>query len=236
MDTHQLLELLDIGPVIAAVKDPDGLAQALDSDVSVLFLLYGDILTIRDTVARVREAGKRVFVHLDLIEGLSPREISADFIARSTAADGVISTKPALTRRARELGLVAIQRIFLLDSVALKNVERHFSQESADLVEVLPGLMPKIIRQLCRTTGRPIIAGGLITDKEDVTGALGAGAVAVLSGPGGDGGAQRRGPPFGDRRHRSLPHGERLAGRDQPGGSGGPVRGQRRRAGRPGRP
>ena len=54
MDTHQLLELLDIGPVIAAVKDPDGLAQVLDSDVSVLFLLYGDILTIRDTVATPR--------------------------------------------------------------------------------------------------------------------------------------------------------------------------------------
>ena len=181
MDTPQLLELLADGPVIAAVKDDSGLDRALDSDVSVLFLLYGDILTIRDTVARVREAGKRVFVHLDLIEGLSTREISADFIARSTAADGVISTRPALTRRARELGLVAIQRIFLLDSMALKNVERHFSQESADLVEVLPGLMPKIIRQLCRTTGRPIIAGGLLTDKEDVTGALGAGAVAVSS-------------------------------------------------------
>lgn len=181
MDTHQLLELLADGPVIAAVKDQDGLAQALNSEVSVLFLLYGDILTVRDTAARVREAGKRIFVHLDLIEGLSAREISADFIAKTTAADGVISTKPALTRRARELGLVAIQRLFLLDSMALKNVERHFSTESADLVEVLPGLMPKIIRRLCQSTGRPIIAGGLISDKEDVTGALGAGAVAVSS-------------------------------------------------------
>ena len=147
-ETPQLLELLAAGPVIAAVKDEEGLAQALESDVSVLVLLYGDILTIRDTAARVREAGKRVFVHLDLIDGLAAREISADFVARSTSADGVISTKAALTRRARELGLVAIQRIFLLDSMALKNVERHFSRESADLVEVLPGLMPKIIRRL----------------------------------------------------------------------------------------
>ena len=181
METPQLLELLAAGPVIAAVKDEEGLAQALESDVSVLFLLYGDILTIRDTAERVREAGKRVFVHLDLIDGLAAREISADFVARSTSADGVISTKAALTRRARELGLVAIQRIFLLDSMALKNVERHFSRESADLVEVLPGLMPKIIRRLCGTTGRPTIASGLHTDKEDVTGALGAGAVAVSS-------------------------------------------------------
>ena len=140
METPQLLELLAAGPVIAAVKDEEGLAQALESDVSVLFLLYGDILTIRDTAERVREAGKRVFVHLDLIDGLAAREISADFVARSTSADGVISTKAALTRRARELGLVAIQRIFLLDSMALKNVERHFSRESADLVEVLPAV------------------------------------------------------------------------------------------------
>ena len=65
--------------------------------------------------------------------------------------------------------------------MALKNVDRHFSQESADLVEVLPGLMPKIIRRLCQSTGKPIIAGGLISDKEDVTGALSAGAVAVSS-------------------------------------------------------
>lgn len=144
MDTPQLLELLADGPVIAAVKDDSGLDRALDSDVSVLFLLYGDILTIRDTVARVREAGKRVFVHLDLIEGLSTREISADFIARSTAADGVISTRPALTRRARELGLVAHPADL---PAGLHGTEKCGTAllpgECPTLVEVLPGLSPR---------------------------------------------------------------------------------------------
>ena len=65
--------------------------------------------------------------------------------------------------------------------MALRNVERHFSPAAADLIEVLPGLMPKIIRKICATTGKPVIAGGLISDKEDVTGALGAGAIAVSS-------------------------------------------------------
>ena len=181
MNCETLLELLADGPVIAAVKDESGLETALASDVPVLFLLFGDILTIGSYAARVRDAGKAVFVHLDLIDGLSSREIAADFIARHTQAHGVISTKPALTRRARELGFVAIQRIFLLDSMALRNVERHFSRDAADLVEVLPGLMPKMIRRLAESTGKPIIAGGLISDKEDVTGALGAGAVAVSS-------------------------------------------------------
>ena len=178
MNCTSLLELLADGPVIAAVKDDAGLEAALESDVSVLFLLYGDILTIGEKVARIHCADKKAFVHLDLIDGLSAREISADFIARHTAADGVISTKVALTKRARELGLVAIQRFFLLDSKAMSSMEQ-FSPGAADVVEVLPGLMPKAIHRVAQSIRRPVIAGGLIQDKEDVITALSAGAVAV---------------------------------------------------------
>ena len=179
MEGRQLLRLLADGPVIAAVKDAAGLAAALRSDVTVVFLLGFDMLTVSDMVAKAQQAGKRVFVHVDLVEGLASREIAVDFIARNTAADGIISTKDSLIRRGRELGLVTIRRVFLLDSMALANIERHVSQDSSDLIEVLPGLMPKIIRQLTSVVKKPIIAGGLICDKEDVTGALGAGAIAV---------------------------------------------------------
>ena len=158
--------------------DDEAMAAALESDVSVIFLLSGDILTVADAAARVRKAGKRAFVHLDLVDGLAAREVSVDFIARQTAADGIISTKAALTRRGRELGLVSIQRFFLLDSMALDNIQRQRAQD-CDLIEVLPGLMPKIIRRVAQSTGKPVIAGGLISDKEDVTNALSAGAVAV---------------------------------------------------------
>lgn len=71
MERNQLLNLLAAGPVIAAVKGGDGLEAALDSDVPVIFLLSGDILSVADAAARVRKAGKRVFVHLDLIDGLA---------------------------------------------------------------------------------------------------------------------------------------------------------------------
>lgn len=179
MDRNLLLRLLGEGPVIAAVKDALGLEAALESDVSVVFLLASDLFTVGDMTARVHKAGKRVFVHLDLVEGLATRDIAADFIARNTAADGVISTRDSLTRRARELGLLAIRRVFLLDSMALTNVERYLAQDSADLIEMLPGLMPKIIRRLTTVVNKPIIAGGLISDKEDVTAALSAGAIAV---------------------------------------------------------
>ena len=181
MNRTQLLDLLADGPVIAAVKDEEGLAAALESDVAVIFLLYGDVLTIGEMVSRVRGAGKKAFVHLDLVDGLASREIAADFIARNTVADGVLSTKAGLCRRAKELGLIAIHRFFLLDSMAMKNIEHPPAYDPSDLIEVLPGLMPKIICRVIGITGKPVIAGGLISDKEDVTGALGAGAMAVSS-------------------------------------------------------
>ena len=176
MDSRHLLELLADNPVIAAVKDDQGLESALAGSVDVIFLLYGNILNLSELVDRVRAAGKAAFVHLDLADGLTNREIAADFVARRTAAAGIISTRSPLVKRGRELGLVAVQRFFLLDSMALENIEKDLARDASDLID---GLMPKMIRRLVQDTGKPVIAGGLISDKEDVTGALGAGAVAV---------------------------------------------------------
>lgn len=181
MERNRLLELLADSPVVASVKDEEGFAAALVSSAAVLFLLFGDILTVGDLTYRAHAAGKSVFVHLDLVEGLAPREAAVDFIAKSTAADGILSTKPQLVRRAKALGLTAIQRFFLLDSMAFKNIEKHLGQDDPDLIEVLPGAMPKVVRRLTEHTRRPVIAGGLIADKEDVMAALSAGAVAVSS-------------------------------------------------------
>ena len=77
MDAPALFDLLADGPVIAAVKDGDGLSAALESSVPVIFLLYGDILTVGEAAARCHAAGKAVFVHLDLVEGLAQKEIAA---------------------------------------------------------------------------------------------------------------------------------------------------------------
>ena len=48
-----------------------------------------------------------------------------------------------------------------------------------DFIEILPGVMPKIIARICRETQIPVIAGGLISDKEDILAALSAGARAI---------------------------------------------------------
>ena len=167
-------------PVIAAVKDLEQLEDCLTQDnIQVVFLLFGDVCSIGEVAARAKDAGKIVLVHVDLISGLSSsQEIAVDFLRRNTRVDGIITTKPNFVRRARELKMFTVLRLFVIDSMALAAIDK-LEAVRPDFIEVLPGVMPKAIRRIAQTTRIPLLAGGLIKDKEDVMAALGAGAMAV---------------------------------------------------------
>ena len=176
---QQLYDALSDNPIIMAIKDESGLQACLNvQDANVVFVLYGEVATIADITDRLKAAGKQVMVHMDLVAGLSAREEAVDFIAKYTKADGIISTRLEQIKRGKQLDLSTIFRIFVIDSKAIANLNRHIG-DYADIVEILPGLMPKIIRRMRKQLNVPVIAGGLIADKEDVIQALDAGAVAI---------------------------------------------------------
>ena len=164
---QEFYDAVEANPVIAAVKHDDGLQAAVEmEEIQVIFVLYGDICTIPEIVDRIKDSGKKALVHIDLIAGLSTKEISVEFIRRQTKA----------------LGLFTVLRFFVIDSLALKNIENLESQRGMsrpDFIEVLPGVMPKVLRKIAKVSRIPMIAGGLVTDREDVIQALSAGAVAV---------------------------------------------------------
>lgn len=166
-------------PIIAAIRDDEGLANCLKTDCQNIFILYGTVMNISDIVEQITAAGKYAFVHMDMIEGLSSKEVAVDYIKNNTKADGIISTKSTLIKRAKELHLFTIQRFFLLDSLAIKNVKKQIEQSHPDFIEILPGLMPRVLTEVTRTIDKHLIAGGLISYKEDILNALDAGATAI---------------------------------------------------------
>ena len=174
-------EAIEDSPIIAAIKDDEGLKKCLTSESRVIFILYGDICNIPDIVETVKSSGKIAMVHIDLIAGLSSKEIAVDFIQKYTIADGIITTKPALIKRAKELGLYTILRLFVIDSMAYSNIEHQLRTAKPDLIEVLPALMPKVLAKVCKLSTVPVIAGGLVSDKEDVMALLQAGVVSISS-------------------------------------------------------
>ena len=58
-------------------------------------------------------------------------------------------------------------------------IEKQKKQIKADFIEILPGVMPKIIQKINKLSSQSVIAGGLISDREDVIDALNAGAISV---------------------------------------------------------
>lgn len=180
MDTleEKRARLLDC-PVIAAVKDETGLEQALHSECEVVFLLFGTIVSVPTLVEKVRRSGKLAIVHIDLVEGLASREVAVDALQSLCNPDGIISTRPALIRRARHLGLLTVQRAFILDSLSLDNLPAQLNVGKPDFIEILPGIMPRVIGELAQRTRTPIIAGGLVKYKDEVMAAIRAGAAAV---------------------------------------------------------
>ena len=131
------IDLLEMSPVIAAIKDDAGLKRCLDTECQVVFILYGNICNIKDIVAKLKAHGKCAMVHADLVQGLGSKEVAIDFIKEQTGADGIISTKPMLVRRAQELKMFGILRAFIIDSMAVANTQKMLDTFRPELTQSL---------------------------------------------------------------------------------------------------
>ena len=176
---EKIRDLFEISPIITAVKDEQGLEKALKTESPVVFLLFGNICNITGLVDQVKNSGKIAIVHVDLIQGLSSKEVAVDFIHQNTRADGIISTKAPLVRHAMDLGMIGGQRTFLIDSMALETTKKQLLTFQPDFMELMPGVMPKILKTVRGYTEIPLVAGGLISDKKEILAAFDAGVDAV---------------------------------------------------------
>ncbi len=187
MDGAVLIKsILKEQPIIFAVKTEEAFQKAIKSHLPVVFLLYGNLCNIADLVEQCKKAHKIVYVHIDLIEGLAQREAAIDFLAEQTLTDGVISTRAKLLHYAKEKGFSTILRVFQLDSMSIESIGKNVEIANPDFIECLPGIVTRYFKQLKDEHKTDIIAGGLLSSKEDVDNALKAGAIAVsMSGVGG---------------------------------------------------
>ena len=128
-----------------------------------------------------KEAGKKMLLHADLVQGLKSDRYAAEFICQTIRPAGVISTRANMLKTAKKNNILAIQRIFLLDTMALKTSYQQVEEVKPNILEVLPGVIPDYIKKVRDETGIEVIAGGLITTVEDIQTALDAGAQAVTT-------------------------------------------------------
>lgn len=170
---------LEENPIIAALRRREALPLAADSPARVVFLLCGDILCVKEDVALLKKAGKRVFVHMDLLGGIGRDAPAVEYMVRQVQPDGIISTRSQVIRLGKEQGIATVQRFFLVDSQSVALAAETAAVSRPDLAEVMPGICPRVIRSLFQQMKTRIIAGGMVEEKGDILAALAAGAVGV---------------------------------------------------------
>ena len=177
--SNTMIEVFRNNPIIPAVKNGKDLDAALKTDNEIIFILTSTITNISEIVRKAKESEKLIFIHIDLVDGLGRSVHALEYLAEKTQADGIITTKTSLVKAARDRNIFVIQRFFILDSLSIESGFKAIKDHKPDAIEILPGLMPKVIKQFSKSTSMPVIAGGLITDREDIMAALNAGACSV---------------------------------------------------------
>ncbi len=175
----KILDILITAPIIAAT-DSSGWEEAVNSKSKILFHLNADILTVEKEINKAKEADKYIFIHMDLVEGIGKDKKGIEWLY-AKGADGIISTRNQLIRSAKEIGILAVQRFFILDSKGMHSIAETLESTSPDFIEIMPGVIPKALK-LFENREIPVIAGGLIENKTEITSVLGNGAIAVSTG------------------------------------------------------
>jgi glycerol uptake operon antiterminator len=167
--------------IIPAIKTMKDFEKFLSSSYVHAVLLELHIAQLKSVFQYARQCGKNLITHTDLIQGLSHDEYAAEYLCQEFKPYGLISTRGSVIVKAKQKKVLAIQRIFLLDSHALEKSYQLIEKTRPDFIEVMPGAMPHVIREVKERTGIPILAGGLIRTIDDVERALEAGATAITT-------------------------------------------------------
>ncbi|MDX8362113.1 MULTISPECIES: glycerol-3-phosphate responsive antiterminator [Bacillaceae] len=167
--------------IIPAIRDMKHLEKFVRSDYEYGVILESHVAQLNAIVKMTKQEGKKLFLHVDLVNGLKNDEFATEFLCQEIKPAGLISTRANVISKAKKRGIYAIQRLFLLDSGSLKKSYSIIEKTNPDFIEVLPGVVPNLITEIHNKTGVPIFAGGMIRTHEDVEQAIKAGASAVTT-------------------------------------------------------
>ncbi len=165
-------------PAIRSMKDLEKLIQ---TDYKECVLLDTHIGHIKSIMELMKKNNIEVYMHIDLIRGMSHDEFACEFIIQNYHPKGIVSTKTKVINKAKALNTTTVFRVFILDSHALTRSIELIKRVEPDFVEVLPGIATKAIKIINEETNTSVIAGGLINDVEEVEVAVENGAKYITT-------------------------------------------------------
>ena len=167
--------------IIPAARTMKQFDEVVKSEFEYIVLLEVHLSHLRALKHEADRHGKKLIIHADLIHGLKTDNFAADYLCNDIRPAGIISTRSNIILKAKSRGIIAIQRVFLIDTIALEKSYSLIEQTSPDYIELLPGVIPEMIEEVYKRTGIPVITGGLIRADAQIERAIQAGAVAITT-------------------------------------------------------
>lgn len=167
--------------ILPSVRKLEDFEKMLKSPYEYGVLLEMHVSRLKAVYEMAHRYDKKMFLHMDLVQGLKNDEYATEYVCQELKPYGVISTKASVILKARQKKVKTMQRMFLLDSSSLEKSYQLMERTQPDYIEVLPGLMPKYIQEVKEKTGRLVFAGGLIDTVEEVEQAIEAGASSITT-------------------------------------------------------
>jgi glycerol uptake operon antiterminator len=153
---------------ILAACDGNNLNQALQSAAASIIYMNANINLLLSQEYKEHCRHKPIFIHFDLLKGLSDDKESLHFLKKYVNPFGIVTTKNTVVRSAKKEGFTIIQRIFLIDTTSFKKSLAAISENKPDAIEIMPAIAPSIIKRYREYVNIPIILGGLISEESQI--------------------------------------------------------------------
>ncbi|WP_036065020.1 glycerol-3-phosphate responsive antiterminator [Listeria grandensis] len=167
--------------MIPAAHNHRDVEKILKLDAEYMVMLETQVGQLKSLVQLAASGGKKVILHADLIHGLKNDEYAVDFLCQDVRPAGIISTRGNVILKAKQHKVLAIQRLFMLDSSAFTKGTALVQKVQPDYIELLPGILPTMVEKMTELLHIPVIAGGLITTQIQIDEILAANATAITT-------------------------------------------------------
>lgn len=164
---------------LPAISDYKALKKFLNSSLLYGIIVDFQLAEIGDIIEQFRAHHKKVLVHIDMIHGLTPDEYGAIYLIQNHHVDGIISIKPRVIVLAKKRKVIAMQRIFLRDSLSFNKSLEFVSRSKPDCVEVLPAISGELLKTIKENVQIPLFCGGLISSEEQIQDCFDSGADGI---------------------------------------------------------
>lgn len=129
---------------------------------------FGDVNTLPDIMAYIKENGREVLLHHDSLKGLA-RDLQGLQYLANLGVKYLITIKPQMVKTIRKLGMHPVLCLFMIDSDALRTGLKSIADTSPDTVIVMPSSVPKkAVMEIKKKARVPVVGGGMAFDQEAV--------------------------------------------------------------------